>query len=155
MVDAFAVARDILPVGSVVRLEGADALVMVMGFEPNLDGDEIADYLGAPYPMGLISEDTALAFDSSAVAEVCHRGFWDDEAERGVAAVRRFHAATTDAYNRLRELADSLTPERYYELRDYYTFDMGEDEPEPDFLDELDLPDEPEPDLLDGEGGLS
>ena len=32
MVDAFAVARDILPVGSVVRLEGADALVMVMGF---------------------------------------------------------------------------------------------------------------------------
>ena len=65
MVDAFAVARDILPVGSVVRLEGADALVMVMGFEPNLDGDEIADYLGAPYPMGLMN--------SSDISEVLKR----------------------------------------------------------------------------------
>ena len=129
-------AREILPIGSVVRLDGADALVMVMGFEPRLDEGEVADYLGVPYPMGLVSEDAAIAFDADAVAEVRHRGVWDDEADAGVAAVRRFHAATSDSYRRLRELVDSLTPERYYELRDYYTFDMGEDEPEPDFPDE-------------------
>ena len=53
----------LLPVGSVVRLQGSDAQVMVLGFEPQL-GDVRADYLGVAYPMGLVSDDAALAFDA-------------------------------------------------------------------------------------------
>lgn len=128
----------ILPVGSVVRLEGADALVMVMGLQPTI-GDVQADYLGVPYPMGLISDDAALAFDASAVAEVKHLGFWDEEADAGVAAVRRFRDANEDVLRQMRELIDSLTHERFLELREKYAFEALEDEPEPDFPDEGDL----------------
>ena len=125
-------ARELLPVGSVVRLAGADALVMVMGFQPNL-GDAWADYLGVPYPMGLVDDDAALAFDASAVSEVVFRGHWDDEAEEGLAAVRRFREAADDLHQQLLDLIESLTPERVEELRWQYAFDALGDEPEPDF----------------------
>ena len=122
----------VLPVGSVVRLQGAEALVMVAGYEPLLDSGW-ADYLGVPYPMGLVQEDAAVAFDADAVAEVVQRGLWDSEAEAGVAAVRRFRAATSDALHRVEELTASLTPSRVDELRMQYSFDALDDDPEPDF----------------------
>ena len=170
----------ILPVGSVVRLADAAALVMVMGFEPKLDDGTTANYLGVPYPMGLVTNNSALAFDASAVAEVVHVGFWDEEAEAGIAAVERFHAATADAYQRVRELVDTMTHERYLELREKYAYArLGDDEPEPELPeDELDfdadfnlfglddepepempdvfaLDDDPEPDFPEDEGGLA
>lgn len=122
----------VLPVGSVVRLQGAEALVMVAGYEPLLDSGW-ADYLGVPYPMGLVQEDAAVAFDASAVDEVVQRGLWDSEAEAGLAAVRRFRAATSDTLRRVEELTASLTPSRVDELRMQYSFDALDDDPEPDF----------------------
>ena len=144
--------NELLPLGSVVRLVGADALVMVMGFEPQLD-DVQADYLGVPYPMGLVSGDAALAFDASAVADVVHRGSWDEEAEGGIAAVKRFRVAASDVLHQMQELIASLTPERVDELRMQYSFDAFDEDPEPDFPDEFgfDVDDEPEPDFP-GEG---
>ena len=105
---------------------------MVMGFQPNL-GDAWADYLGVPYPMGLVGDDAALAFDASAVSEVVFLGHWDDEAEEGLAAVRRFREAADDLHQQLLDLIESLTPERVEELRWQYAFDALGDEPEPDF----------------------
>lgn len=141
----------LLPVGSVVRLAGADTLVMVMGFAPRFDGGT-ADYLGVVYPQGLVSDDAALAFDADAIAELVHRGHWDDEAEAGLAAVRRFRAAADDVERQLDEFIATLTPEHVRELREEYLFDALDDEPEPDFFDDLD--DEPEPDFPD-EGSLA
>lgn len=135
--------RELLPVGSVVRLAGADALVMVMGFEPDLDGVQ-ADYLGIPCPMGLVSDDAALAFDADAVVEVVHRGFWDEEADAGLAAVRRFRTAADDVERQIYELIDKLTPEYLAEWRMQRAFDELDDEPEPDF-DALFEDAEPEP----------
>ena len=125
----------ILPVGSVVRLAGTDALVMVLGFEPRF-GNDYADYLGVAYPQGLVSDDAALAFDADAVAEVVHQGYWDDEGDEALAAVRRFRAAAADVDRQIREFTATLTPERVLELREEYLFDQMDDEPEPDFFDE-------------------
>lgn len=141
----------LLPVGSVVRLEGADALVMVMGFQPQLDDAE-ADYLGVVWPQGLVSDDAALAFDADAVAEVVHEGFWDDEGEAGLAAVRRYRDAVDDLRRQFREFMDNLTTDDIRAYRAEYLFDHMEDEPEPELFD--DLEDEPEPDFPD-EGGLA
>lgn len=140
--------REILPIGSLVRLEGAEALVMVMGYEVDL-GDECADYLGVPWPMGLVADDAVLAFDASAVAEVAWRGLWDEEADAGLAAVRRFRAATRHAEQSLRELIDTMTHEKFLELRERYTIDVADEEPEPDFLEEGDVESElgDEPDV--------
>ena len=145
MADGLEGAWGLLPVGSVVRLrDGGDSLVMVMGFEPEVD-DVVADYLGVPYPVGLVSDDAALAFDADAVTEVLHRGFWDDEGEAALAAVHRFRTAAADAERRLQELVDSIDAERYVELREHYTFGRFDEEPEPDLLDGE------EPDGSDGE----
>ena len=61
------------------------------------------------------------------------RGLWNSEAEAGVAAVRRFRAATSDTLRRVEELTASLTPSRVDELRMQYSFDALDDDPEPDF----------------------
>lgn len=145
--------RQPLPVGSVVRLEGASALVMVMGYQPQVDGG-MADYLAVPYPMGLMSDDAALAFDAGAVADVVHRGYWDDEGDAAVAAVRRYRDAADDLATQFEAFVETLTPERVRELHDEYAFDALGEEPEPDFLEAFEgLDDEPEPDFPDG-GGL-
>lgn len=125
----------LLPVGSVVRLQGADALVMVLGFQPQLD-DGYADYLGVVYPQGLVSDDAALAFDAEAVAEVVHQGYWDEEGDAALDAVRHFRDAADDVRRQVEEFVASLTVERIKELHDDYLFDRMEDEPEPDFFDE-------------------
>lgn len=129
---------ELLPVGSVVRLGGADTLVMVAGFKPHSDGVE-ADYLGVVYPQGLVSDDAALAFDADAVSEVVFRGFWDEEGEAARAALRRYREAVLDLRVQFREFMDTLTPERIIEYRNDYYFDQMDDEPEPDFPDEGDL----------------
>lgn len=125
----------LLPVGSVVRLQGADALVMVLGFQPQLD-DGYADYLGVVYPQGLVSDDAALAFDAEAVAEVVHQGYWDEEGDAALDAVRHFRDAADDVRRQVEEFVASLTVDRIKELHDDYLFDRMEDEPEPDFFDE-------------------
>ena len=126
---------ELLPIGSVVRLQGADdTLVMVMGYEPVM-GDEHADYLGVIYPVGLVSEDAALAFDASSVAELVHRGFFDEEADEALAAVRRYRALSAEAVRGVRELIDSLTPERVTQLkREYVERTRGPRVSEPEVL---------------------
>ena len=125
----------LLPVGSVARLQGSDALVMVLGFQPQLEDDD-ADYLGVVYPQGLVSDDAALAFDADVVAEVVHQGYWDDEGEAALEAVRRFRDAANDVRCQMEEFVADLTVERVKELHDEYLFNELEEEPEPEFFDE-------------------
>lgn len=127
-----------LPVGSVVRLEGSDTLVMVAGIKPQVDGVQ-ADYLGVVYPQGLVSDDAALTFDENAIAEVAFRGFWDEEGEAARAALRRYRDASLDLKAQFEAFVESMTTERLIELRSEYTFEQMEDEPEPDFPDEGEL----------------
>ena len=131
---------ELLPVGSVVRLQGTDALVMVMGFQPQVANVQ-ADYLGVPYPVGLVTNDAALAFDAEAVAEVLHRGFWDAEGDAALAAVRRYRQATDDLARQFEELVETLTVDRLRELHEEYLFDALDEEPEPELPEELLLDD--------------
>ena len=131
-------ANGLLPVGSVVRLEGGDTLVMVIGFQPRFD-DVQADYLGVVYPQGLVSDDAALAFDTDAVAEVVFRGFWDEEADAAREALRAYRDAALDLKEQFETFVEGLTTERILEFRNDYLFEQMEDEPEPDFPDEGEL----------------
>ena len=54
-----------LPVGSIVLLKGATQNVIIIGFAPIEHGQaKVWDYLGAPYPIGVISSDKNLLFDN-------------------------------------------------------------------------------------------
>ena len=130
--------NELLPVGSVVRLEDADAFVMVIGFKPTFDDVE-ADYLGVIYPQGLVSDDAALAFDADTISEVVFRGYWDEEGEAARAALRRYRDAALDLKAQFEAFVETLTPDRVIELRSEYIFDQMDEEPEPDFPDEGEL----------------
>lgn len=109
----------ILPIGSVVRVASTRALAMILGYEPLVD-DGRADYLAVPYPMGLISDDGAIAFDRSSIGEVVFEGYVDEEARRAFSAIRAYRESTEDMLEQVKRFIDSLDDERVHELRERY-----------------------------------
>ncbi len=74
----------ILPLGSVVLLNGGTKKVMVIGYcmktpeKPN----KMYDYCGCVFPEGVLRSDVTCVFDHSQIKEVCFSGFQDEEANR-------------------------------------------------------------------------
>lgn len=67
-----------LPLGSVVRLKGGKIRIAIIGYTPIEKGKkEVWDYLGAVWPMGVISSDNNLLFNRDQVEEVVFEGFTD------------------------------------------------------------------------------
>lgn len=131
--------ESVLPVGSVVKIESLDALVMVIGYEPSME-DMMAEYLGVIYPMGLISDQSAVAFDGSTIEEVVFTGYLDEEGERGFAAVRQYHDAARDMQQQVENLVNSLTPARVKELRDRYApVDMPDEFEAPEGFEDISI----------------
>lgn len=74
-----------LPIGSVVMLKGGEKRVMVIGYLPMPDDDDldkIYDYVGCIYPEGLISTDEILVFNHDQVDKVYSIGYKDEEEEK-------------------------------------------------------------------------
>ena len=68
-----------LPVGSIVLLKGATQNVIIIGFAPIEHRQaKVWDYLGAPYPIGVISSDKNLLFDNEQIDKVIAKGYSDD-----------------------------------------------------------------------------
>lgn len=68
-----------LPVGSVVKLKGATKRVMIIGFvgvSTNNDGkNEIHDYTGCIYPIGLVSSNESIFFNHEDIDEIYALGY--------------------------------------------------------------------------------
>ena len=109
----------ILPIGSVVRVASTDALAMVIGYEPVV-GDERAEYLAVPYPMGLISDDSAIAFDRSSIGEIVFEGYVDEEGQKAFSAIRAYRQATDDMLDQVNRFIETLDDERVRELVERY-----------------------------------
>lgn len=90
-------AETLLPIGSVVRLVGTDFLVVILGYYVD-NGEQMFDYLAAPYPMGLDDPDHAILANADAIVEVVARGYLDEDGERALAAAAELMAAREDAY---------------------------------------------------------
>lgn len=74
--------NEILPLGTVVLLKDATRYVVVIGYSMVEQGeDKVWDYLGCPYPMGVVSTKSNLLFDKEQIDKVVHRGFSDEEGE--------------------------------------------------------------------------
>ena len=70
-----------LPIGSVVLLKDGLKKLMVVGFCPeSLDSSNAkTDYLGCLYPEGIFSQDLNFMFNHDQIAEVCFKGFENEE----------------------------------------------------------------------------
>lgn len=69
---------DLLPCGSVVKLDGGERFVMICGRVVYADGDEhVYDYTGCLYPEGIAADDRMLFFDRNAIESILFIGFQD------------------------------------------------------------------------------
>ena len=69
-----------LPVGSVVLLKGAKRGIVVIGYSIIEEGSqEVWDYLGAAYPIGVITSDKNLLFNRDQIEKVLFEGYKDEE----------------------------------------------------------------------------
>ena len=73
--------KRLLPIGSVVLLNGGTKKAMITGYCPVAEDapDKMYDYRGCPFPEGImISEGNAL-FNHEEISEVVHTGYENDE----------------------------------------------------------------------------
>ena len=69
--------KELLPIGSVVRLKNGKKKVMVTGFciSTSENKDKMYDYCGCIYPEGVITSDKNLVFDHDQIAELFFLGY--------------------------------------------------------------------------------
>lgn len=73
--------KDLLPIGSIVRLHDGEKRLMIIGImqsDASGNGKEY-DYLGILYPEGHIGDRFQYLFNQEDIEEVIFRGFEDDE----------------------------------------------------------------------------
>ncbi len=73
--------KDLLPIGSVVLLKGAEKKIMIFGIKQS-DGDNTTleyDYVAVMYPEGNLGVEYQFLFNHADISEVVFRGFEDEE----------------------------------------------------------------------------
>lgn len=65
----------LLPIGSVVKLEGIEPIAMIIGRMVVSADKRDFDYVGVPYPVGYLGDEKVLCFNHDKIAEELHRGY--------------------------------------------------------------------------------
>jgi len=66
---------ELLPIGSVVMVEGIQQAIMVYGRkQQRANSEDVYDYVACPYPQGHISDDTNVFFYHQQIEEVVFKG---------------------------------------------------------------------------------
>ena len=72
--------RNLLPIGSVVLLQGGKKKVMIIGIKQlNMENQEEYDYLAVLYPEGFIADMSMFFFNHDAIEDVYHMGYRNQE----------------------------------------------------------------------------
>ncbi len=97
--------NEVLSIGTVVKLRDSKGLAMVISFGmlANKDGKEILyDYLGCPYPQGVITTDYFIYFDKKDIDEVVFNGYSNDtdkECKKGYLELRKAYEDMKEKQN--------------------------------------------------------
>lgn len=72
---------DLLPVGTVVELEGSEGKVIIAGYAGvgSEGAAHVWDYVGFIFPRGYFAADAVLQFDRENIARVVAMGYQDEE----------------------------------------------------------------------------
>lgn len=90
--------KDLLPIGSIVRLEGATKSLMIFGIKQTdkSTGREY-DYISVFYPEGNVGEGGQFFFDHVNIDQVLFTGFTDDERTAFIDKLSAFYDAKEKA----------------------------------------------------------
>lgn len=84
--------KELLPIGSVVLLEGGEKKLMIFGVKQTA-GEEEYDYISVIYPEGNLGNDEGqFFFQHKDIKEVIFRGYEDDEREDFIERLADFYA---------------------------------------------------------------
>ena len=85
--------RDLLPIGSVVMLKGAQKRLMIFGVcQTEAETQQEYDYIGVLYPEGNMGEEIRFMFNQSDIEEVGFTGDSDDERTAFIDRLNEFYA---------------------------------------------------------------
>ena len=85
--------RTLLPIGSVVRLNGAEKRLMIFGVrQTNEQTNQEYDYIGVLYPEGNMGEEMRFLFDHSDIQEIVFTGYNDPEREEFLENLKEYFA---------------------------------------------------------------
>ena len=74
--------NQLLPIGSVVSLEGAEKKLMIIGSAVRRENDKtLYDYMGVPFPEGYIDSDTMFLFMAKDIAQIHFMGYINSEVQ--------------------------------------------------------------------------
>ncbi|PEZ09201.1 hypothetical protein CN326_02330 [Bacillus sp. AFS018417] len=65
----------LLPIGSVVKLEAVEPIIMIIGRMVVSADKRDFDYVGVPYPVGYLGDEKVLCFNCDKIVEELHRGY--------------------------------------------------------------------------------
>ncbi|HDR7621746.1 MULTISPECIES: DUF4176 domain-containing protein [Bacillus] len=65
----------LFPIGTVVKLEGIEHLIMIIGRMAVSADKRDFDYVGVPYPVGYLGDEKVLGFNHGKIIEEMHRGY--------------------------------------------------------------------------------
>ncbi|PGU35255.1 hypothetical protein COD66_06565 [Bacillus cereus] len=64
-----------LPIGTVVKLEEVEPIIMIIGRMVVSADKRDFDYVGVPYPVGYLGDEKVLCFNHDKIVEEMHRGY--------------------------------------------------------------------------------
>ena len=74
--------NELLPIGSVVKINGSPSYLMIIGHGPISSEEQTHyDYLAINYPFGLGDSMDSIMLDRDFIESVLHKGYADEEAE--------------------------------------------------------------------------
>ncbi|MDG0946980.1 DUF4176 domain-containing protein [Bacillus thuringiensis] len=65
----------LLSIGTVVKLENLEQIVMIIGRMVVSADKRDFDYVGVPYPVGYLGDEKVLCFNHDKIVEEMHRGY--------------------------------------------------------------------------------
>lgn len=65
----------LLPIGTVVKLEEVEPIIMIIGRMVVSADKRDFDYVGVPYPIGYLGDEKVLCFNHDKIVEEMHRGY--------------------------------------------------------------------------------
>jgi hypothetical protein len=71
--------KEILPIGSVVTLNGGNNKIMIIGYLPVTEDGKLFDYNGCIWPLGVLSSDRTLLFNHEQIVDVVSKGYENEE----------------------------------------------------------------------------
>lgn len=84
--------KDLLPVGSVVRLKDATKRLMICGIKqtPENEPDKLYDYMGVLYPEGHLGDEYNIMFNDEDIEAIYFKGFDDIERQEFIGRLEEY-----------------------------------------------------------------